>query len=184
MWCLCPIPGWDLCACKSALVLDGCCDMQGVLGVLCNLVVLNLFFFWLTTPMRKWMFTQHERNTKCQICWSIHSTEYGSVYISLCSLHRRHFSLCQSYYKEAQMQEVWLSEFSKSTGSTSHKHLNSILFFLFCAPTHTLNLPFRFAAVRDYRRKDDLLCYAMYGLEAKSWCDLTARAQGDSFWLN
>lgn len=95
MWCLCPIPGWDLCACRSVLVLDGCCDMQGVLGVLCNLVVLNLFFFWLTTPMRKWMFTQHERNTKCQICWSIHSTEYGSVYIS-CVVYTDGISLCVS----------------------------------------------------------------------------------------
>lgn len=79
------------------------------------------------------------------------------------------------------------SDFPSSVRAQGLLPINTLIlsfFFLFCAPTHTLNLPFRFAAVRDYRRKDDLLCYAMYGLEAKSWCDLTARAQGDSFWLN
>lgn len=32
-----------VCACGSVLVLDGCSDVEGVLGALCNLVVLNLF---------------------------------------------------------------------------------------------------------------------------------------------
>lgn len=63
------------------------------------------------------------------------------------------------------------SDFPSSVRAQGLLPINTLIlsfFFLFCAPTHTLNLPFRFAAVRDYRRKDDLLCYAMYGLEAKS----------------
>lgn len=174
--CLCPIPG-EICVRADQSSFRTAAVICRVLGVLCNLVVLNLFFFWLTTPTRKWMFTQHERNTKCQICWSIHSTEYGSVYISLCSLHRRHFSLWQSYYKDAQMQEVWLSQ--------GLLPINTLIlsFFSILCPHPQLKSTFSFCS-SYYRRKDDLLCYAMYGLEAKSWCDLTARAQGDSFCLN